>query len=113
MGALARRIGQPAVIGEIVAGILLGPTVLGVISPGLPAKLFPPEVPLRQIADLGLVFFMFLVGLELDGNLIRKEGRRALSISLGGVILPFALGALIAIPLLALNNGGQFVPGAS
>lgn len=112
-GALARRIGQPAVIGEIVAGILLGPTLLGRIAPGLPARLFPPEVPLRQLADLGLVFFMFLVGLELDGKLIRKEGRRALSISLGGVVLPFALGAVIAIPLLPLNNGGEFVAGAS
>ncbi|HEU4996457.1 MAG TPA: cation:proton antiporter [Gemmatimonadaceae bacterium] len=113
LGALARRVGQPAVIGEIVAGILLGPTLLGAVAPGLPAKLFPPEVPLRQIADLGLVFFMFLVGLELDGNLIRKQGRRALSISLGGVIAPFVLGVLIAGPLLALNNAGQFVAGAS
>ncbi|MBI3967110.1 MAG: cation:proton antiporter [Chloroflexi bacterium] len=112
-GALARRMGQPGVIGEIVAGILLGPTVLGRLFPGLPAELFPKEVPLRQLADLGLVFFMFLVGLELDPRLIRKEGRRALSISLSGVLAPFALGALIGIPLLSLNNGGVFAEGVT
>lgn len=103
-GALARKIGQPSVIGEIVAGILLGPTVLGRLIPGAPAMLFPAEVPLRQLADLGLIFFMFLIGIELDPRLIRKEGRRALRISLGGVITPFALGVLIAIPLLATRG---------
>jgi Kef-type K+ transport system membrane component KefB len=112
-GALARKMGQPAVIGEIVAGILLGPTVLGRLFPGLPGALFPAEVPLRQLADLGLVFFMFLVGLELDPRLIRKEGRRALSVSLSGVVVPFALGVLIATPLLPLNNGGVFVEGVT
>ncbi len=111
LGALARKVGQPAVIGEIVAGMILGPTVLGRLYPGLPEAIFPKEVPLRQLADLGLVFFMFLVGLELDPRLIRKEGRRAFSISLSGVILPFALGALIGIPLLQLNNGGVFADG--
>jgi Kef-type K+ transport system membrane component KefB len=108
LGALARRIGQPAVIGEITAGILLGPTVLGRLAPGAPAALFPREVPLAPIASLGLVFFMFLVGLELDPRLIRKEGRRALTISAGGVLTPFVLGALIAFPLLSLNNAGTF-----
>lgn len=112
-GALARKLGQPVVIGEIVAGIILGPTVLGRIFPQLPPALFRPEVPLRQLADLGLVFFMFLVGLELDPQLIRKEARRALAISLSGVVAPFALGALIAIPLLPLNNGGVFADGVT
>jgi Kef-type K+ transport system membrane component KefB len=113
VGALARRMGQPSVIGEIIAGILLGPTVLGRISPGAPAALFPNEVPLSQLADLGLVFFMFLVGLELDPRLMRKEGQRALSISLSGVVAPFLLGALIAVPLLSLNNGGLFASGVA
>jgi Kef-type K+ transport system membrane component KefB len=112
-GALARRCGQPAVIGEVVAGIVLGPTVLGRLFPNVPPALFPPEVPLRQLADLGLVFFVFLIGLELDPQLIRKEGRRALAISLSGLALPFVLGALIGIPLLTLNNAGAFRGGAA
>ena len=112
-GALARKLGQPGVIGEMLAGIILGPTVLGRIFPGLPAQLFPAHVPLRQLADLGLIFFMFLVGLELDPRLIRKEGRRAFAISFSGVAVPFALGALIGIPLLTLNNGGRFAEGVT
>jgi Kef-type K+ transport system membrane component KefB len=113
LGGLAIRAGQPAVIGEIVAGILLGPSVLGRILPEQQAHLFPPGVPLRQLADLGLIFFMFLVGLELDTRLIRKEGRRALAISSSGVAVPFVLGALIGVPLLAVNNGGVFVGGGA
>ena len=110
LGAVARRMGQPAVIGEIIAGILLGPSVLGRLAPGLPAQLFPPDVPLKQLAELGLVFFMFLVGLELDPKLIKAEGRRAFAISLAGLVLPFGLGAALGIPLFALNNGGTFLP---
>ncbi len=112
-GALARRIGQPAVIGEVVAGILLGPTVLGRIAPGAPEALFPREVPLRSIADLGLVFFMFLVGLELDPRLMRAQGRRAVIISLSGILAPFVLGMLVATALAPVNNGGTFLEGVA
>jgi Kef-type K+ transport system membrane component KefB len=110
-GALARRFNQPAVIGEVLSGIVLGPTVLGRIMPSAPAWLFPPEVPLKAIADLGLVFFMFLVGLELDTQLMRKEGRRALQISVSGVLAPFILGAILAVFLVPVNNAGIFQEG--
>jgi Kef-type K+ transport system membrane component KefB len=110
-GQLARMVGQPSVIGEIVAGILLGPSLLGKIAPDFQRELFPPDVPLRSIADLGLIFFMFLVGLELDTRLIRAEGRRAIQISLSGIVLPLAAGLVIGYLVYDVNNSGQFLEG--
>ena len=113
LGALARRVGQPAVVGEVVAGMLLGPTVLGRLAPSIPPWLFPHDVPLKEIADLGLVFFMFLVGLELDTALMQKEGRRALVISLSGIAAPFVLGMLLGWPLASVNAAGVFQEGTT
>jgi Kef-type K+ transport system membrane component KefB len=96
LGAAARRVGQPPVLGEILAGILLGPTLFhGRIT----ATLFPPTLigPLTTLADLGLVLFMFVVGYELDMRLIRGRERIALSVSVGSVALPLALGAALGI----------------
>jgi K+:H+ antiporter len=90
-GAAAKRLGQPAVIGEIVAGIVLGPTLFhGAIM----TALFPDPVQaaLGSLADLGLVLFMFLVGYELDIRLIRGRERVAASVSLTSIILPMTLG---------------------
>jgi Kef-type K+ transport system membrane component KefB len=108
LGWVAKQASQPAVIGEIIAGILLGPTVLGRIWPSVPGRLFPAEVPLTFFAGIGLIFFMFLVGLELNPDLMRKEGRRALQISLSGIVAPFVLGILLATRMTGVNDGGHF-----
>ncbi len=100
-GALALRIGQPRVVGEIVGGFLLGPTVLGALAPEVSAWLIPPEAlpALDAFAQLGLVLFMFLVGLELDTSLIRRQGHQAAVLSNVGMVVPFTLGVGIALAL--------------
>jgi Kef-type K+ transport system membrane component KefB len=105
-GRLALKVGQPAVVGEIIAGILLGPTLLGALPGDLDTKLFPPDVRpyLNVLAQLGLVLFMFLVGLEVDLSFIRGRERIAVSVSLSSIILPFALGVLIASFLYASHS---------
>ena len=100
-GRLAIAVGQPPVVGEIIAGIALGPSLLGLLPGDLETKLFPPEVLpyLSILAQLGLVLFMFIVGLELDVLLIRGRERLAGTISAASVMLPFALGAGLALVL--------------
>lgn len=97
-GRLFRRIGQPAVVGEIVAGIALGPTLLGLLPGDLPLVLFPMEVRpyLNVIAQIGLILFMFIVGLEVDLTTIRERRTTAFTVSLTSVVLPFSLGILLA-----------------
>jgi Kef-type K+ transport system membrane component KefB len=98
VGSLFRRFGQPAVIGEIVGGVLLGPSFLGWIAPAVYAHLLPPMiVPALGIhAQLGVILYMFLVGLELDLGVIRRRGRATVAISHASIILPFLLGAALA-----------------
>jgi Kef-type K+ transport system membrane component KefB len=98
MGALFRRIRQPAVVGEIVGGILLGPSFLGLFNEDLPGRIFPAEVVpfLSNVAQIGLIIFMFIVGLEVDVGLIRGKGRVAAVTSITSVALPFGLGMLAA-----------------
>jgi len=97
-GALARRIGQPAVVGEIVAGVLLGPTLFG---GAVPAALFPADVRpgLTALASVGVAVFMFVIGLELDQKLLRGKGGVAAGVATGAIALPFALGCLLALHL--------------
>ena len=93
------KVGQPRVHGEILAGILLGPSLLGVIAPEALDYIFPKEVigALRVLATIGLVLFMFLIGLELDLGKLRGHGHKAVVISHASIILPMALGALLAV----------------
>lgn len=112
MGRLFLRIRQPAVIGEIVGGIMLGPSVLGLFPGALHLVLFPMEVRpyLNVIAQLGLVLFMFIVGLEVDLTLIRGMQRVATAVSLSSIALPFSLGVLLALVLYPAHSGGSAAP---
>ena len=101
VGILFRRIGQPQVMGEMVAGILLGPSLLGWVAPALSARLFPPASLgfLNSISQVGLLVFMFLVGLELDPRLLRGRGHTAVVTSHASIVVPFFLGSLLALRL--------------
>ena len=101
IGLLARRLGQPAVIAEVIAGILLGPSLLGRVLPGAFETLFPKVslAGLSLLSQVGLVFFMFLIGLELDPKLLRGRGASSFAISAAGIFVPFALGALLALQI--------------
>ncbi|MGC5016348.1 cation:proton antiporter [Streptosporangium sp. DT93] len=106
LGMLARRLGQPAVIGEILGGILLGPTLFG---GGISRTLFPGEVrpPLTMLADVGVCLFMFFIGLHLDHKLLRGQSRTAVAVSLGAILLPFGLGVLLALHLADGQGAGN------
>ncbi|CAM5590829.1 Sodium/hydrogen exchanger OS=Streptomyces glaucescens OX=1907 GN=SGLAU_25985 PE=4 SV=1 [Streptomyces glaucescens] len=99
LGAVARRLGQPAVIGEVLAGIALGPTLFhGAISDAL----FPDDIRplLSALAAVGIAVFMFIIGLEWDATLIRGIGSLAATVSFSSILLPFGLGAALALYLL-------------
>jgi Kef-type K+ transport system membrane component KefB len=101
VGQLAGLIGQPMVIGEVIGGIILGPSLLGRLAPGVFADLLPPSVVsfLGVYAQLGVILYLFLVGLELDLSIIRKSGHAVLAISHASILLPFLLGSALALPL--------------
>ncbi|MBA3709090.1 MAG: cation:proton antiporter [Planctomycetes bacterium] len=99
LGELARRLGQPAILGEIIAGILLGPTVLGRI-PGAADLIFPTQpagqVALQGFTNIAVVLFLLVAGLEVHLSTILRQGRTALTVSFTGMILPFAIGLAAA-----------------
>jgi Kef-type K+ transport system membrane component KefB len=107
-GWLAARVGQPRVHGEILAGILLGPSLLGLIWPEALDYVFPDEIvgALKILAQIGLVVFMFLIGLELDLDKLRGHGHKAIFISHASIIAPVGLGALLAWWLYPRLGGG-------
>jgi Kef-type K+ transport system membrane component KefB len=114
LGELARRCRQPALVGELLAGVLLGPTVLGHWAPGTEAALFPADGARAQalsgVTALAAVLFLLVVGMEISLGAILRQGRTALAVSVGGIALPFALGygAAVAAPqLLGMSPGAD------
>lgn len=118
LGSLAQRCAQPRVIGEMLGGIVLGPSLLGALAPALEQRLFGPEVlpQLRLLGQLGLVLFMFLVGLELNPRLLRHRFALASRLTAAGMLLPLALGLGLAAVLEAWQPAllpGDRAPGAA
>jgi K+:H+ antiporter len=104
MGAAVAHFRQPRVMGEVLAGIILGPTVFGLLFPDLQRALFPSDViPLiGVVANLGLIFYMFLVGLELDLSQLRGRIAQTAAISNTGVLVPMLAGIAVALPTYTL-----------
>jgi Kef-type K+ transport system membrane component KefB len=109
VGWAARYLGQPQAVAEMLAGFLIGPSVFGWVAPSLQLALFPAVAmrPIYVVSQIGLVLYMFVVGLEFDRTLLSRHVRRALSVSVAGVAAPFALGAGLAVVML---RSGEFFP---
>lgn len=114
LAALFRWLGQPQVMGEVVAGLLLGPSFLGWIAPQMAAELLPAAIAqhLAVIAQIGIILFMFLVGLELDTGLLRQRTQASIAISHASIVAPFLLGTALALWLYPrfAGDGVSFTP---
>ncbi|MCK7527979.1 MAG: cation:proton antiporter [Ignavibacteriales bacterium] len=97
-GWLMTKIGQPTVIGEIIAGIVLGPSLLGLLFPQFSSFLFPPEslVNLQFLSQIGLILFMFIIGMELDIGILKRVLYDAIVVSHASIIFPYFLGVTLA-----------------
>lgn len=95
---ISRKIGQPSVIGEIVAGICLGPSLLGYYLPGISAAIFPESSlsNLTFLSQVGLILFMFVIGMELDLKVLKNKAHEAVVISHASIVIPFSLGVAFA-----------------
>ena len=109
VGFLFARVGQPRVVGEMTAGILLGPSLLGFIAPAVSETLFPAASlgHLNSLSQVGLILFMFLIGAELNVGELRRLGRVAVLTSNAGVAVPFLLGAALAVLLHPALSPGE------
>ncbi len=114
LGWLMSLIGQPTVIGEILAGIALGPSLLGLFFPDASAFLFPPQSlgALEFLSQIGLILFMFIIGMELDINILKKQAGSAIFISNVSIVVPFVSGAALALFLFSsfAPAGSRFIP---
>jgi Kef-type K+ transport system membrane component KefB len=101
LGALFSRLRQPPVVGEVLAGILLGPSLLGRLAPEVSAFVLPASVApfLSILAQVGVILYMFLVGLELDLSMLRQRTHTTVAISHASIVAPFLLGAALALLL--------------
>src|SRR5262249_30349892 len=101
LGQLFLKMGQPAVIGEMIAGILLGPSCLGMLSPGAQAFVFPVASlgTLQLLSQIGVILFMFVVGIELDVQHLRQKAHAAVLVSHASIIVPFFLGVACSLLL--------------
>jgi Kef-type K+ transport system membrane component KefB len=106
-GTLCRLIGQQWVIGEILAGLALGPSLLGALWPTLQAAIFPANVlpTLQALGDVGLILYMFSLGARLDTDLMLGQSRKALIASLAGILFPLLLGGALAFFLYPTQAG--------
>jgi Kef-type K+ transport system membrane component KefB len=101
LGRLLARIRQPPVIGEVVAGIVLGPSFLGRLAPDVAAYVLPPSIApsLNVVAQLGIVVYMFLIGVELNVDRLRRHTRATVATSHASIVAPFVLGSALALYL--------------
>ena len=99
MGELMQRIGQPSVMGQLIAGILLGPSVLGALWPDVQQSLFPAspgqKAMIDAVAQLGILLLLLLTGMETDLSVVRRSRRAAFSVSIAGIVVPFLCGVLL------------------
>jgi Kef-type K+ transport system membrane component KefB len=98
-GSLMRKAGQPAVIGEMIAGILLGPSLMGWLWPGFFQMVFPPASlgTLRMLSQIGVCLFMFVIGMELDVTQLKLQARTAVFVSQVSILFPYLLGVLASL----------------
>ncbi|KAF7985947.1 hypothetical protein HWV62_43888 [Athelia sp. TMB] len=100
LSLVLKKMRQPRVISEVIGGIFLGPTLFGRI-PGFTEHIFPADtIPyLSLVANIGLCLFLFLVGLEIDASIIRRNARLSVTVALAGMVIPFGFGAALSIPI--------------
>lgn len=109
LGWVCRWLQQPPVIGEVLAGVLLGPSLLGRVAPSAEEFLLPESVAplLGLVSQLGIILYMFVVGLELDLGLLRQRGQATVAISHASIIVPFTLGAALALGLYPILSSSD------